>query len=601
MQNQGKQADGTDRSERIAYVVEEVIRRRAAGERVDDAEVRTRYDDLMPELGDRLQALHVVDQAERLHEQRGPTASAETLTDGEATVTVDPGAGGSLPPGVPDRIGHYAIKGVIASGGMGTVYEAVQDKPHRTVAVKIIKQGIASPSALRRFEYESHLLANLRHPGIAQVYEAGTHKVNGAALPFFAMEYIPEARRITEFAAHAKLSSRARLELSGKVCDAVHHGHQKGIIHRDLKPGNILVDSTGQPKIIDFGVARSTDSDVALTTIQTEVGQLIGTLQYMSPEQCAGDPNDIDTRSDVYALGVVLYELLCETHPYSVLRVSVLEAARIIRDQQPFRPSSINRTLRGDVETIVLKALEKDRSQRYQSAAELAGDIRRYFVGAAISARPPSMGYQLRVLVRRNKPFFGAIAALFVVLVGATAISTSLYLRADRARLEATRQRDRAVEAEQHALLAQQAEREQRQLADANATRAQTAAETASQVRDFMIELFYVSDPTEARGNTITAREILDKGADRIKAELTEQPEVQASLMDAIGQVYAGLGLYDNAQALLEGALHTRRERLPADRGPIAESLNNLGALLSARGNFDQAEQALREGASHPG
>ncbi|MCH6551932.1 MAG: serine/threonine protein kinase, partial [Planctomycetes bacterium] len=187
------------------------------------------------------------------------------------------------------RIGRYHLRRLIASGGMGSVYEAVQEKPHRIVAVKVMRQGIASKSALRRFEYESQILARLRHPGIAQVYEAGTHDDGSGGVPYFAMEYIPNARPITEYARTKSLTSRQRLELFVKVCEAVHHGHQKGIIHRDLKPANILVDSAGQPRIIDFGVARATDSDMAVTTLQTNVGQLIGTLQYMSPEQCDAD------------------------------------------------------------------------------------------------------------------------------------------------------------------------------------------------------------------------------------------------------------------------------------------------------------------------
>ncbi|UCC32254.1 MAG: serine/threonine protein kinase, partial [Phycisphaerales bacterium] len=218
--------------------------------------------------------------------------------------TGDAGTGPSVAPGLPQHIGQFHVKDVIASGGMGTVYRAMQKQPRRTVAVKVMRQGIASRSALRRFEYESQLLARLRHPGIAQVYEAGTHDdpaAPGSPVPFFAMEYIPNAKPITQYAQEKKLGTRERMELFAQVCDAIHHGHQKGIIHRDLKPSNILVDAQGQVKIIDFGVARSTDSDLAVTTLQTDIGQLIGTLQYMSPEQCEADPHNIDTRSDVYA------------------------------------------------------------------------------------------------------------------------------------------------------------------------------------------------------------------------------------------------------------------------------------------------------------
>ncbi|MHC4589518.1 MAG: serine/threonine-protein kinase, partial [Planctomycetota bacterium] len=208
--------------------------------------------------------------------------------EAETAATPPPGsAPGAVPdaPRMPERIGKFHIKRKIASGGMGTVYEAVQEHPRRSVAVKVMKSGIASRSALRRFEYESQILARLRHPGIAQVYDAGMHDDGSGGVPYFAMEYITGAKHLVDYAGSRHLPTRQRLELFVKVCDAVHHGHQKGIIHRDLKPQNILVDSTGQPKIIDFGVARATDSDLAVTTLQTSVGDLVGTVQYMSPEQ----------------------------------------------------------------------------------------------------------------------------------------------------------------------------------------------------------------------------------------------------------------------------------------------------------------------------
>ena len=359
-------------------------------------------------------------------------------------------------PMLPDRIGRYHIKRVIATGGMGTVYEAAQENPRRVVAVKVMKQGIASKSALRRFEYEGQILGRHRHPGIAQIYEAGTHvpdpsRDREGAVPYFAMEYIPNAKTITKYAEEKKLGTRQRMELFAKVCDAVHHGHQKGIIHRDLKPSNILVDSTGQVKIIDFGVARSTDSDMAVTTLQTDVGQLIGTLQYMSPEQCDADPHDIDIRSDVYALGVVFYEMLCGKPPYDLTCVAMHQATRIIREQHPTKLSTLDRTLRGDVETIALKALEKERDRRYQSTADFAHDIQRYLTGEAILARRASVVYQLRLFARRNKAVFASLAAVLVVLVGGIAVSTTLYVRAERARSETAAERDRAASSEEQA------------------------------------------------------------------------------------------------------------------------------------------------------
>ena len=251
-------------------------------------------------------------------------------------------AGGAPSRGrLPEKIGQFHIKGVLASGGMGVVYSAVQEHPRRTVAVKVMKHGIASRSAMRRFQYESQVLARLHHPGIAQVFEAGTHDDGAGAVPYFAMEYVPNAKAITHYAREKSLGTRDRLNLFASVCDAVHHGHQKGIIHRDLKPGNILVDPNGNVKIIDFGVARGTDSDLALTTLQTEVGQLIGTLQYMSPEQCEADPDAIDARSDVYALGVVLYELLTGQLPYTIQKEPVFRGTKVIREQPPTKPSTI--------------------------------------------------------------------------------------------------------------------------------------------------------------------------------------------------------------------------------------------------------------------
>ena len=290
-----------------------------------------------------------------------------------------------LTPNIPRQIGRYSIKRVIASGGMGTIYEAVQDRPRRTVAVKVMRAGLASRTALRRFEYESQLLARLRHPDIAQVFEAGTYNDGTSTVPYFAMEYIPNAKPITEYAKQKHLGIRERLELFARVGDAVHHGHQKGIIHRDIKPSNILIGSDGRPRVIDFGVARSTDSDNVITALQTQVGQLIGTVQYMSPEQCEADPHDLDTRSDIYALGVVMYELLGDKLPYDLTDTAVHEATRVIREQTPPRLSTLDSQLGGDVETIVLKALEKERDRRYRSAAELADDIRRYLSGDGVS------------------------------------------------------------------------------------------------------------------------------------------------------------------------------------------------------------------------
>ena len=375
----------------------------------------------------------------------------ETLrAEVEALLAADAQADGFLDPphprvpqpgtsdGAPDsligrKVGQYRIVGLIASGGMGTVYEAQQDRPRRRVALKLLRSGLASRSALRRFGHEAEILARLRHPGIAQVYEAGSHGEDGET-PYFAMEYIPGAQSITEYAGNHRLSTRQRLELFLTVCEAVHHGHQRGVIHRDLKPGNILVDESGQPKVIDFGVARATDADMTIATLQTDVGQLVGTLRYMSPEQCEGDAIEIDTRSDVYALGVVLFELLTGELPYDLTTTSPFEVPRVIREAEPRRLSTVNRALRGDIETIVLKALAKERDRRYQSALELGQDIRHYLKQEPIQAKRDRTWYVFIKTVSRHRATVAVLCVIALLVTGSAVGFGLLYRRADRQR-----------------------------------------------------------------------------------------------------------------------------------------------------------------------
>ncbi len=339
---------------------------------------------------------------------------------------------------LPTFIGRYRIVRGHGEGGMGTVYEAEQDNPRRTVALKVIRAGYASAELLSRFRHEAEILARLQHPGIAQVYEAG---IGEDGRPFFAMEFI-SGMPLDEYARGQGLSPQARLELLAKVCDAVQHAHDKGVIHRDLKPGNIVVDASGQPKVLDFGVAHVTAADLLTTAGRTQAGQLLGTLSYMSPEQVAADPAGLDGRSDVYTLGVILFELLAQRMPYQLDRLPAHEAARVIQEQEPSRLGSMDTHYRGDVEIIVAKALEKVKSRRYASAGDLASDIRRYLRGEAILARPASALYQLRKFARRNKALVAGVSGIIAALLVGTVVSILFALRAaENARVANERER----------------------------------------------------------------------------------------------------------------------------------------------------------------
>jgi eukaryotic-like serine/threonine-protein kinase len=314
---------------------------------------------------------------------------------------------------LPRSFGRYRILRICGEGGMGVVYEAEQDNPRRTVALKVISPGLVSHEHDKRFSHEAQILARLQHPGIAQVYDAG---MGEDGRPFFAMEFI-RGMPLDEYARSRNLDPTARLELMARVCDAVQHAHDRGVIHRDLKPGNILVDESGQPKVVDFGVAHVTAADLLRTASRTQTGQLLGTLSYMSPEQIAADPNGLDGRSDVYALGVILFELLAHRLPYQLDQLPVHEVARVIQQQEPSRLGSIDAHYRGDVEIITAKALEKNKTRRYASAGDLASDLRRYLRGEAIVARAPSAVYQLRKFARRHKALVSGVLAVMASLV----------------------------------------------------------------------------------------------------------------------------------------------------------------------------------------
>lgn len=383
---------------------------------------------------------------------------------------------------LPLRVGRYKVVRKVGEGGMGIVYEAMQEAPRRRVALKVIRPGLVGRSLLRRFRHEAEALAHLNHPGIAHVYEAGVGEVSwpgadGTATaseqqPFLAMEFV-EGEPITQYAARRTLRTVERLSLVARLCDAIHHAHLKGVIHRDLKPGNILVtepepdrldagsasspgDGLGspvpsrsvpepQPKILDFGVARLVGDDATAVTLQTGQGQVIGTIPYMSPEQIAGDIRNIDARTDVYALGVLLYELLAGKLPFELHGRPLAEAARIVREDEPSRLSTFDAGFRGDIETIVGKAIEKDKERRYASAAELAADIRRFLRDEPLMARPASALYQLRKYARRHRALVGGVAATALTLVVGIVLSSYFAVTAMRQRTLADRNAEAAT------------------------------------------------------------------------------------------------------------------------------------------------------------
>jgi serine/threonine protein kinase/Tfp pilus assembly protein PilF len=504
-----------------------------------------------------------------------PTPDVDATLDASGT---DSSAVGQSTPET-KSIGPYRLLRKLGEGGMGQVWLAEQTAPvRRQVALKLIKAGMYDDSVVQRFQSEQQSLAVMNHPAIAKVFDAGS---TTEGQPYFVMEYV-DGPSITRYCDSKKLKVRERLELFIKMCEGVQHAHQKAIIHRDLKPSNVLVvevDGKPVPRIIDFGIAKAISSQPsAEQTMFTRVGVLVGTPGFMSPEQADPSVLDVDTRTDVYSLGVILYALLTGVLPFDLeqwKKKPFDEVLRQLREEDPPSPSTklsaeketaaaaaerrgtepgqLVSLLRGDLDWITMKALERDRARRYGTPSELAADILRYLKHEAVVARPASAGYRLKKYVRRHRVAVGVAAGLVLLLAGFVVVQ-AVQLR------RITRERDRA-----------------------------------NRITEFMTGMFKVSDPDESRGNSITAREILDKASKDIESGLAKDPELQSQMMDVMGRVYNSLGLYRQAEPLLTRAVEIRRRVVGPEDQDTLNSRNSLAWTLRAQGRYPEAEKLQRE------
>lgn len=509
--------------------------------------------------------------------------SADRQADGFLDDGLGEGLPSSLEPG--QTVGPYRVLQLLGEGGMGEVYEVEQETPvQRKVALKLVKLGMDTRQIVARFESERQALALMDHPNISRVFDGGATE---AGRPYFVMEFV-KGVPLNVYCDKYRVDTVGRLELFLQVCDGVHHAHQKGIIHRDIKPSNVLVtvlEDRPVPKIIDFGVAKATGHRLTQGTLHTALGQMVGTPEYMSPEQAEMSSLDIDIRSDVYSLGVLLYELLTGTRPLERkdgLADGIEGMRRRILEDEPPRPSTrveslgdtatdvagkrgadvsqLKRQLRGDLDWITMRALEKDRTRRYSSVPELAADVGRHLRHEPVVAGPASGFYRIGKFVRRHRMGVGAaLVAALAIGIGVAGVAAGL--------VQARRAESRALQ----------------------------EAETANRVSQFLADLFKISDPRATRPDSITAQEILERGARQVRTDLSGQPQVQGRLMNAIGSVYLNMGLFAEAAALLGEALAVRQGVLPEGDLSVAESQHQLALAFRALGRFAEAEPLLTE------
>jgi len=521
--------------------------------------------------------------------------------------------------------GRYKLLEAIGEGGMGSVWLAEQREPvKRKVAVKLVKAGMDSKQVLARFEAERQALALMDHPNIAKVFDGG---MTDQGRPYSIMEYV-KGVPLTAYCDSARLSLKERLNLFLPVCQAVQHAHQKGIIHRDLKPSNILIclyDGKPVPKVIDFGLAKAVNQALTEHSLHTGHGVMVGTPLYMSPEQAEHNNLDVDTRTDIYSLGVILYELLTGSTPLE--RQQLKDAAyneilRLIKEVEPPKPSErisgsaslpsiaaqrniepdqLRRSVIGDLDWIVMKALDKERSRRFETANGLARDVERFLNDEAVEACPPSAGYKLRKYMRRHRGQVLAVSAvLATLLLGMAGTTWGLF--------EAKRQERIALAEVVAKETARQQEAERAEGERIAKLEAEKARDETEQVLDYLVAAFRKSDP-EADGATLTVVEMFEQAAEELEATFPNQPAIQARLLNAIGETYLGLGLYPKAVTVFQRAMALSRNELNSDHERTLESMNNLAAAYESAGRLPEAmvlsEQTVKlsqdiYGSEHP-
>lgn len=523
-----------------------------------------------------------------------------------------------------DTIDRYKLLQRIGEGGGGVVYMAQQTEPvRRKVALKIIKLGMDTREVVTRFRAERQALAMMDHPNISKVFDAGATE---GGRPYFVMELV-RGIPITRFCDENMLDTKARLELFIQVCEAVQHAHQKGIIHRDLKPGNILVtmlEDRPLPKIIDFGIAKATQQDLTDKTLFTRHGHFIGTPAYMSPEQASMTAYDIDTRSDIYSLGALLYELLTSEPLFDhgqLMKAGIDEIRRVIAEEEPPKPStrigtmeketltriaasrcdqpaSLCRSLHGELDWIVMKALEKDRRRRYETANGFALDLRRFLDGEPVVAAPPGIGYKAGKFIRRHRTGLVVAAMCAALLLAGTAASTWQAVRATRAEqlagVEAERARLAAMDATEAAARAREAEH----LATLKAAEEKAAREEAEDIATFLQTLLASPDP-ERGAREITVAETLDAAAGMVDSRFAKQPERRARIQQTLGKSYFQLGLQEEAAELLEKAFRAYVESIGPDHPDTVWCHGNLAVVYRNTGRLDESVRILEEVLDH--